>query len=119
MLRRWKLRWPANDQWHAEAAVIAKLLGPDVRLSVIAKKHDDRALGQSVGLKLLQNQPDFSIELRCRVEILGPVLARHGMVRIVRRDHDLGRVGMPRRMVRAVRLLKIDLCIKWLMLRKI
>ena len=78
-------------------------------LAVVGREDDDRAVGQAVGFELLQNQADLAVELRRRVEILGPILARHRMIGIVRRNHDLRRVGVRRRVKRPVRLLKIDL----------
>src|SRR5207244_4969728 len=65
--------------------------------------------------EFLQHYSDFAIQLAGSIQIFGPICARHGMVWVVRRNFHLRSVRTRRRIELAMRLLKVDLRIKWLM----
>ena len=95
--------------------LVAELLSAHVALAVVGHEHDDRAVSQAVGLKLLEDQPDLAVEFAGCIEVLGPIPPRDGMVGVIRRYDNLGWVGLLRSAKRSVRFLKVDLCEERLM----
>ena len=92
-----------------QALLVAELLAADVGLAVVAEEDDDRAVGQAVGFELIQDQADLAVQLGGRVEVGRAIVAGDGVVGLVGRDLDLGRVGPLRSLEWPVRLLEVDL----------
>ena len=78
-------------------------------LAVVGGKDDDGRIGEPIGFELSQNLADLRVELGGGVEIFGPVLPCHRVLRVVGRNLHPGPVRMGWGDERAVGLLEIDL----------
>src|SRR5689334_10712183 len=90
-----------------------------MRLPIVAKENNQCVVSQTVGLQLLQDQSNFAVELTGRIEILRPIRARDRIIRIVRREFYLRRIGAFWGVKFAVRFLEINLRKEWLMRLKL
>src|SRR5678815_4942792 len=115
LLRRGERFWPANEQRNVQSFFVTELFGPHHGLPVVAEENNDGIFRHTVDDKLREDQSNLAIEFGGAVEVLRPVLSRHRMIGIVRRNDDLRRIGFGWRVELPMRLLEIDLREKWLM----
>ena len=84
---------PAHHEQRAQAGVVERALPARQAVAVIAPEEHHRAVGQSIFLELAQQRADLAVHLRDVVVPLREPLAHLRRVGVVRRHHDLRRIG--------------------------
>ena len=82
------------DHGNANTFFIEELLAPKVADSMVRPKKDRSRIQSSGSLEIGEDLSDFFIGLNPRIQILGPVLSKYGVIRVVRWQIYLVGIGM-------------------------
>ena len=84
----------AHDERNVCALVVEKLLAAGVADAVIGHEEHDGVVEQLLPLQPRDHIAHFLVRVPAAVEVVGPVLEDHRIARVVRREHDVGGIGV-------------------------